>query len=69
MRNNTHVTTQDLITTLKNMNVTNVHDVEYMALYNGSEALDALTKLTGMDLDRMHYKPKELNQKIKKILK
>ncbi len=65
----THVTTQDLITTLKNMNVTNVHDVEYMALYNGSEALDALTKLTGMDLDRMHYKPKELNQKIKKILK
>ncbi|MCD8067353.1 MAG: IS1634 family transposase [Lachnospiraceae bacterium] len=65
----THVTTQDLITTLKNMNVTNVHDVEYMALYNGSKTLDALTKLTDLDLDRMHYKPKELNQKIKKILK
>lgn len=65
---NTHVTTQDLITTLKNMNVTNIHDVEYMALYNGSKALDALTQLTNLNLDRLHYKPKELNEKIKKIL-
>lgn len=30
---NTHVTTEDLITTLKNMNVSNIHDMEYMALY------------------------------------
>lgn len=66
---NTHVTTENLINTLKNMNVTNVHDVEYMSLYNGSKALDALTQLTDLDLDRLHYKPKELNSKIKKILK
>ena len=65
----THVTTSNLVTTLKNMNVTNVHDVEYMALYKGSKALDALTQLTGLDLDRMHYQPKELNKKIKKILR
>lgn len=65
----THVTVQNLITTLKNMNVTNVHDVEYMALYNGSKALDALTQLTDLGLDRMHYKPKELNKKVKKILR
>lgn len=65
---NTPVTTQALITTLKNMNVTNVHDVEYMALYEGSKALDALVSLSGLDLDRMHYKPKELNVKIKKSL-
>ena len=65
---NTPVTTQSLITTLKNMNVTNVHDVEYMSLYKGSNALDALVALTGLDLDRMHYKPKELNVKIKKLL-
>ena len=64
-----HVTPENLVTTLKNMNVTNIHDVEYMALYHGSRALDALMQLTGMNLDRMHYKPKELNQKIKKILK
>lgn len=42
---NTHVTTDDLITTLKNMNVTNVHDVEYMALYNGSKSLDKFFRI------------------------
>ena len=65
----THVTVEDLITTLKNMNVANIHDVEYMALYNGSKALDALTRLTMLPLDRLHYRPKELNGMIKKILK
>lgn len=65
----THVTTKNLITTLKNMNVANVHDVEYMALYDGSKTLDALTQLTSLSLDRLHYKPKDLNGIIKKILK
>lgn len=66
---NTHVTPENLITTLKNMNVTNIHDVEYRALYNGSKALDALTQLTSLNLDKLHYKPKELNKKIKNLLK
>jgi len=61
----THVTTENLIETLKNINVANVHDVEYLALYKGSKALDALVKLTGLDLDRMHYRPKDLNKMIK----
>ena len=65
----THVTTDDLITTLKNMNVVNVHDVEFMALYEGSKTLDALTKLTGMILDRLHYRPRELNIMLRKFLK
>lgn len=65
----THITTEDMIKTLRNMNVVNVHDVEYMATYNGSQALDALTKLTLLPLDRLHYKPKELNRIIKKFLK
>ena len=64
----THVTANDLITTLKNMNVANVHDIEYMALYNGSKALDVLTRLTMLPLDRLHYRPKELNSMIKKFL-
>lgn len=64
----THITTNDLITTLKNMNVANIHYIEYMALYDGSKTLDALTKLTMMPLDRLHYKPKELNRMIKKFL-
>ena len=63
----TKVTAQDLINTLMNMNVVNVHDVEYMALYKDSKALEALTKLTGMQLNRLHYRPNELTRIIKKI--
>ena len=65
----THITTDDLITTMRNMSVVNVHDVQYMALYEGSKALDALTQLSGMVLDHLHYRPKELNQMLKKYLK
>ncbi len=67
--NGTHVTTENLITTLKNLNVANIHDIEYTALYNGSLALDALTRLNDLNLDRVHYRPKDLNGKIKKMLK
>ena len=63
----THVTTDDLIETIKNMNVTNMHDIEYKALYNGSKALKALTLLTGLPLDRVHYRPKDLNAIIRKL--
>lgn len=65
----THVTPGNLITTLKNMNIANVHDIDYMALYKGSKTLDALTQLTMLPLDRRHYQPKDLNRIIKKILK
>ena len=64
----THVTTGNLITTLQNMNVVNVHDIEYMSIYKGSKTLDALTRLSRLELDRAHYRPKDLNRKIKKIL-
>lgn len=64
----THVTPDHLVTTLKNMNVTNIHDMDYMALYKGSKTLDALTRLTMLPLDRRHYRPKDLNRIIKKIL-
>lgn len=65
----THVTTDAIITTLRNMDVVNIHDLEYMALYDGSKALDALTQLTILPLDRKHYRPKELNNMIKNFLK
>lgn len=65
----THVTPDNLITTLKNMNVANVHDIDYMSLYKGSKTLDALTQLTMLPLDRCHYRPKDLNRIIKKFLK
>ena len=62
----THITTDNLIDTLKNMNVTIVHDVEYMALYNGSKTLDALETLTSLGMDFKHYRPKDLAKKNKK---
>ena len=65
----THVTPDHLVTTLKNMNVTNIHDMDYMALYKGSKSLDALTRLTMLPLDRRHYRPKDLNRMIKKFLR
>ena len=64
----THITTENLITTLQNMNVVNVHDFEYMSTFKGSKTLDALTRLSSLELDRAHYRPKDLNKKIKKIL-
>ena len=64
----THVTPDNLVTTLKNMNVTNIHDIDYMALYKGSKTLDALVRLTMLPLDRRHYRPKDLNGMIKKFL-
>ena len=64
----THITTDNLIETLKSMNVVNIHDMEYTALYTGSKTLDALNQLTKLDLDRLHYKPKDLNKKLKKFL-
>lgn len=42
---NTHVTTNQLIETLKNMNVVNIHDLYYMAVYQGSKTLNALEKV------------------------
>ena len=65
----THVTPDNLIATLNNLNVINIHDFEYQALYDGSRALDSLEQLTALNLDRMHYRPKDLNKKIKKILR
>lgn len=65
----THVTTDQLIETLKNMNVANVHDLYYMAVYQGSKTLSALEKDMPLLLDRKYYQPKELTKIIKKLSK
>ena len=66
---NTHVTTDQLIKTLKNMNVVNVHDLYYIAVYQGSNTLTALEKDMPLLLDRKYYQPKDLTKIIKKLLK
>lgn len=63
------VTTKQLIETLKNMNVVNMHDLYYMSVYKGSTTLTALEKNESLMLDRKYYKPKELARIAKKISK
>lgn len=63
----THFTTEDIIDTLKNMNVMNTQDAFYTTNYTGSQLCTALNGVFDLDLDNKYYLPKELNKKIKKI--
>jgi hypothetical protein len=68
-RYGTHFTTENILETLRNMNVMNVRDMYYAATYKGSRVCTALNGLYDLGLDKKHYLPKELNKKIKKLLK
>lgn len=61
-----HVTTGNLITTLRNMNVAD-DGMYYRALYKGSQSLNALTLYNDLALDHKKYKPSDLKKKIKKL--
>jgi transposase len=63
----THFTTENIIETLKNMEVANVQDMYYLSTYNGSQICTALNAIFDLGLDKKYYQPKELNKKIKKI--
>jgi transposase len=65
----THFTTDQIIDTLKNMEVTNVQEMFYQSLYHGSEVCTAFNGLYGLGLDKQYYQPKELNKKIRNLLK
>lgn len=65
----THYTADTLIETMKSMNVANIEDMCYMSTYTSSDACTALNAITGLCLDKKYYQPKELNKKIKIILK
>lgn len=65
----THFTINEIIETLKNMEVTNMYDMCYMSLYNGSHICTALNSVFGLGLDKKYWQPKELNKKIKNISK
>jgi transposase len=64
-----HYTADNIIETLQNMNVVNMQDMYYAAVYNGSKTLNALNAVYNLKLDRRYYEPKSLNKKLKKILK
>lgn len=57
--NLTHVTTSNLIKTLRNMNVVNMDDMYYKSIYSGSQALDALERCFELQLNRKYYRPSE----------
>ena len=65
----THFTVDSIIKTLNSMNVVNIEDMCYMSAYTSSEICTSLNAVTGLGLDKKYYQPKELNKKIKKILK
>ena len=63
--NLTHVTTSNLIKTLRNMNVVNMDDMYYKSIYSGSQALDALERCFELQLNRKYYRPSDLNKIVK----
>lgn len=64
-----HFTINQIIETIKAMNVVNIQDSYYQSIYSGSRACDALNAMYGLELNRKYYLPKDLNKKIKKIIK
>lgn len=67
--NETHFTIENVIETLKNMDVANIEDMCYMSTYTCSQVCTALNAIMDLGLDKKYYQPKELNKKIKKISK
>ena len=64
----THYTIENIIETLRNMNVLNMQDLIYASTFKGSQVCTALNGVFNLGLDKKYYQPKELNKKIKKIL-
>jgi len=63
----THFSTEDILETLRNMNVINTQDAFYTSTYTGSQVCTSLNGIFNLGLDKKYYLPKELNKKIKKI--
>jgi len=63
----THFTTDNILETLRNMNVVNIKDAFFAAAFTASKVCTAFNAIFGMGLDKKFYQPKELNKKLKKI--
>lgn len=57
-----HFTTNEILTTLKNMNISNVKDRFYQADYAGGNVLNALCNTFKLQLDKKYYLPKNLKK-------
>jgi hypothetical protein len=65
----THFTTDQILETLKVMNVMNFQDTFYASAYTESEVGIALNAAFDLGLNKKYYQPKDLNKKLKNILK
>jgi len=65
--NQTHFSVENIVETLKNMEVANVEDMCYMSTYTCSQICTALNTVFDLELNKKYYQPKELNKKVKKI--
>jgi len=63
----THFTTENILETLRNMNVMNTQDAFYTATYKSSHVCTSLNGIFDLGLDKKYYLPKVLNKKIKNI--
>ncbi len=64
----THFTTENIIVTLRNMEVADVQDMYYYATYKGSQVLTALNAVFDLELNKKYYRPKDLNKIMRKII-
>ena len=63
-----HFTTDDIIETLRLMDIVDNDGRYLMANYSNSQIVTALNDIFRLELDRVYYKPKDLSKKVKKIL-
>lgn len=61
-----HFTIENILNTLKSMNVINIKDSHYQSLYCSSKVCTALNETFNLDLDKKYYEPKKLNKFLKK---
>ena len=64
-----HFTTNQVIDTLKAMNVMNFQDTFYASAFTESDVSIALNAAFNLELNKKYHRPKDLNKKLKKILK
>ena len=64
-----HFTTDEIIETLKNMEVANIDDICYLSTYTGSKLCTALNQVSELELNNKYYMPKVLNSVARKLSK
>ena len=63
-----HYTTEEILATLRAINMVPIEDKVYMACYKNSKILTDLTAITQMNFNRLYYAPNEFKKIIKSIL-